>query len=167
MPRGYVGNVQYVGFGKYRCPDCGITKVKEKFVSRRKGEERMSMSRCNSCEYKRYAKDYYQRRKSQDPGIRRRLYEKSAQAQKSRSRSATQAALEERIAELGITDDEIKSVTGMSMRRIQNAMRPGSRWSWSFIQEISSVVNTYHDPVLEANWEDRDPELPPIGIVGE
>lgn len=169
MPRGYVGNVEYIGFGKYKCPDCGKTKLKKDFVSTRKGEETMSKSRCNSCSYKRYYYElgYMDRIKEQDPGRRKRMYDQSKEAVSAKLRLIKQRELEERIAELGITNEYIGQVTGMRRRRIQTAFAPDSRWSWKFMQEIENVVESYQDTIPESTGEGGDSELSAAGAVGE
>jgi hypothetical protein len=161
MPRGYRGGVTYLGFGKYKCPECGKAKTRAGFLQRRTQGEKLNYSRCNACEYRRHQKQYYESRVERDPDLFRRRYARSEKAKKAKERAEAQARLEEEVAELGITNQQIVEHSGMLAQRVSRAFRPGARWSTGFIEQIESVVATFRDAISdEEDWEHGDSELP-------
>lgn len=168
MPKGYRGNVEYIGFGKYKCPDCGRTKPRNDFISRRKGKEKVNYSRCNSCEYQRYQKDYYVRKRTEDPEFRRRKYDADPERKRSKERARRQQEIEERIATYGVSNEEIAQQSDLNPERIERNLAIGRRWTWDFITRMESALDSMPRlPVRQQDSPPSDPFMPPFGSLSE
>jgi hypothetical protein len=158
MPRGFKGDVKYLGWGKFTCPECGKTKFKKHFVSRRNGVETMNWSRCNSCEYKRYGRAYWKKQEAENPNIRNEKYKRSPAYARTQVRAEMQRWLQEQVATFGITIEQIMSATGSRRPIIRQAMEPNTKWSWKMIRGVSDAVRDHIGslPEEELDRHDRD-----------